>query len=85
MTIRTNRLCGPEIGAEHKLYEGVCERFESVPDFMNLNDRVYCILSQPKVELLIHFPVMMGDGKYKVFKGYRIQHNDIPASKGAVS
>ncbi len=77
MTNRTNNLCGSEIDAEHKLYEGVCERFESVSDFMNLNNRVYCILSQPKVELMIHFPVLMDDGQYKVFKGYRIQHNDM--------
>ncbi len=38
---------------------------------------VQAILSQPKAELMVNFPVQMDDGRYKLFKGYRIQHNDI--------
>src|SRR5882724_3224361 len=35
------------------------------------------ILSQPKNELIINFPVRMDSGEYKMFKGYRVQHNNI--------
>ena len=35
------------------------------------------ILSQPKNELIINFPVRMDNGEFKLFKGYRVQHNNI--------
>ncbi len=35
------------------------------------------IMAQPKNELMVHFPVRMDDGSYRLFKGYRVQHNDI--------
>src|SRR5262245_59095189 len=35
------------------------------------------ILAQPKNELIIHFPILMDDGHYRLFKGYRVQHNNI--------
>ena len=38
---------------------------------------VRAILTQPKNELIVNFPVQMDDGHYKMFKGYRIQHNNI--------
>ncbi len=38
---------------------------------------VKAILGQPKTELIVNFPVQMDDGHYKLFKGYRIQHNNI--------
>jgi glutamate dehydrogenase (NAD(P)+) len=38
---------------------------------------VRAILSQPKNELIVHFPVRRDDGSYEIFKGYRIQHNNV--------
>jgi glutamate dehydrogenase (NAD(P)+) len=38
---------------------------------------VRSMLAQPKNELIIHFPVHMDDGTMKMFKGYRIQHNNL--------
>ena len=35
------------------------------------------ILAEPKNELMLHFPVEMDDGSWKIFKGYRVQHNNI--------
>lgn len=60
-----------------KLYEGVCDRFEQTASYVNLDAKVHAILSQPKAELMIHFPVKMDDGSYQLFKGYRIQHNNL--------
>lgn len=59
------------------LYKGVCDRFEQMASFMNLDSKVHAILSQPKTEVMIHFPVKMDDGGYMLFKGYRIQHNNL--------
>jgi glutamate dehydrogenase (NAD(P)+) len=38
---------------------------------------VRAILGQPKNELIVNFPVLMDDGRHKLFKGYRVQHNNI--------
>ncbi len=58
--------------------------FEIVQGYLNeaaeligLPDHVRLILSEPKNELIVHFPVRMDDGKMKLFKGYRIQHNNV--------
>lgn len=66
-----------ETESAKKLYEGVCERFEEVAAYVDLDDKVHAIMSQPKAELMIHFPVRMDDGGYQMFKGYRIQHNNL--------
>ena len=42
-----------------------------------LPDYVRVILSQPKVELIVHFPVRMDSGEIKLYKGYRIQHSNV--------
>jgi glutamate dehydrogenase (NAD(P)+) len=38
---------------------------------------VISILSQPKNELIVNFPVRMDNGEYRLFKGYRVQHNNV--------
>lgn len=35
------------------------------------------ILSQPKNEIIVNFPVRMDNGEVRLFTGYRIQHNNI--------
>ena len=44
---------------------------------INMDPTVEQILSQPKNEIIVHFPVRMDNGDVKVFKGYRIQHNNL--------
>ena len=44
---------------------------------INLPDYIRVILSQPKNELITHFPVKMDNGEIRLFKGYRIQHNNV--------
>src|SRR5688572_33361228 len=46
-------------------------------DIVNLPGYIRAILSEPKSEIIIHFPVRMDTGDYRLFKGYRIQHNNI--------
>ncbi len=42
-----------------------------------LPEHIGSILSQPKNEIIVNFPVLMDDGSHRLFKGYRIQHNNI--------
>lgn len=44
---------------------------------IGLAPEIYLILSQPKIETIVNFPVRMDDGSYQLFKGYRVQHNNI--------
>jgi glutamate dehydrogenase (NAD(P)+) len=45
-------------------------------EMMNLPRYLRLILSQPKNEIMVHFPVQMDNGTYQLFKGYRVQHNN---------
>jgi len=45
-------------------------------NIIDLKHRVRVILAQPKNELMVHFPVRMDDGHHRLFKGYRVQHNN---------
>ena len=44
---------------------------------MALPSYITTILSQPKNEIIVNFPVKMDDGSVRLFKGYRIQHNNL--------
>jgi glutamate dehydrogenase (NAD(P)+) len=46
-------------------------------DLIQLDPGVREILLQPKNELIVNFPVRMDDGSVRLFKGYRIQHNNV--------
>ncbi len=62
---------------EHNLY---FQTIGSVLEAANLLDaphRLKLILSQPKNEIMVHCPVKMDDGTWQLFKGYRVQHNNV--------
>jgi glutamate dehydrogenase (NAD(P)+) len=42
-----------------------------------LSNDVRTILEEPKNEIIVNFPVKLADGKIHMFKGYRIQHNNL--------
>jgi len=46
-------------------------------DRLKLPHRLQLILSQPKNEIIVHLPVCMDDGQWRIFKGYRVQHNNV--------
>ncbi len=45
-------------------------------DLLEVRHRIKIILAQPQSEIMVHFPVRMDDGHHKLFKGYRVQHNN---------
>jgi glutamate dehydrogenase (NAD(P)+) len=50
-------------------------QFERAADRLGLDKGFRQILSTPKRELAVSIPVKMDDGAYRVFRGYRVQHN----------
>src|SRR3954471_2116363 len=59
------------------LFAMAVEAVNRACDVLKAPGYVKAILGQPKNELIVNFPVQMDDGHYKLFKGYRIQHNNI--------
>lgn len=59
------------------LYKVAQDQLSRAADILGLDPAVRSILSQPKNELIVNFPVRMDDGSFKLFKGYRVQHNNI--------
>lgn len=53
------------------------KQLQNALDAMNMEESYKTILTQPKNELIINFPVKLSDGTIELFKGYRVQHNNI--------
>ncbi|MEM9730868.1 MAG: Glu/Leu/Phe/Val dehydrogenase [Myxococcota bacterium] len=62
---------------EFGFFQVVQGYLEQAAEVVRLPDHVREILSQPKNELIVHFPVKMDNGHDRLFKGYRIQHNNV--------
>jgi len=56
-------------------WEMALAQFKDAAKRINLSDDLLRILSSPRREYTVHFPVRMDDGQIKVFTGYRVQHN----------
>lgn len=65
-----------ETSDSFNLYQMACSQWESAAELIGVEQWIRTILSQPKNELMIHFPVLMDNGEYRLFKGYRVQHNN---------
>lgn len=59
------------------MYETVLDQFNSTADAIELNPDIKRILSLTNNEIIVHFPVKMDNGEIRIFKGYRVQHNNI--------
>ena len=85
MTTEPAHITGPtQELAEDPAYAIALTQFNSTADRLGLDDGVRTLLSVPKRELTVNFPVTMDDDSVQVFTGYRIQHNVVrgPAKGG---
>lgn len=65
------------MSANYEFFKVVQGYLEIASKVVDLPKHVADILSQPKNELIVNFPVKMDNGEMRLFKGYRIQHNNI--------
>jgi len=65
-------------------FEVAQQQFDKVADMIGLDHSTRELLRQPLREYHFLIPVRMDDGSVKVFKGFRVQHNDArgPAKGG---
>ena len=61
----------------HNLFDVVTAQLNRGYEAIKLEPDIAAILGQPKNELIIHFPVRLSTGEVRMFKGYRVQHNNI--------
>jgi glutamate dehydrogenase (NAD(P)+) len=62
---------------DYRFFKVVQGYIEQAAQLTRLPAHVKTILAEPKNELIVHFPVRMDNGETRVFKGYRIQHNNV--------
>jgi len=58
------------------LFHQTIEQVLIAAQMAGLKHHQQIILAQPKNEIMVHFPVLMDDGHHRLFKGYRVQHNN---------
>ena len=61
----------------YDFYKVVQDYLDRAAQVINLAPFVRTILSQPKNEIIVNFPVKMDNGEVRLFKGYRVQHNNL--------
>jgi len=49
--------------------------FDAAAERLDLDPSLTAVLRQIKRELIVHFPVEMDDGSFRVYTGFRFQHN----------
>ncbi len=62
---------------QRSLHQAAVEQFQRAADLIDLDPRYREILTYPKNEIIVNFPVTLDDGSLQVFTGYRIQHSNI--------
>ncbi|MCL2724481.1 MAG: Glu/Leu/Phe/Val dehydrogenase [Polyangiaceae bacterium] len=62
---------------EFDFFKVVQDYLDRAARTINLQDYVRTILSEPKNEIIVNFPVKMDGGEVRLFKGYRVQHNNL--------
>jgi glutamate dehydrogenase (NAD(P)+) len=58
------------------LYLQTVDTMLSAAEISGVPQHIQIILAQPKNEIMVHFPVRMDSGEHRLFKGYRVQHNN---------
>ena len=57
-------------------FEMAQQQFDHVADLLELDPGTRDLLREPMREYQFSIPVHMDDGKVKIFRGFRVQHND---------
>ena len=63
--------------SNENLYNLIIKQLDFAFNICNISKKTEIILRQPKNEIIVNFPIKLNSGDIKLFKGYRIQHNNI--------
>ncbi|HSN97271.1 MAG TPA: Glu/Leu/Phe/Val dehydrogenase, partial [Candidatus Nanopelagicales bacterium] len=62
---------------KNEFFRAIQGYLDEAAALIDLPSYIHTILQQPKNEIIVNFPVRMDDGSVRLFKGYRIQHNNL--------
>jgi glutamate dehydrogenase/leucine dehydrogenase len=62
---------------EYDFYKVIQDYLDRAARIAKIEPYVQTILSQPKNEIIVNFPVRLDNGEVRLFKGYRVQHNNL--------
>jgi len=84
MTTSAGMDMGSEIQKELDPLENARLQFEEAAQRLRLDESFLQIIKEPRRATIVKLPVMMDDGTFRVFTGYRVQHSIIrgPAKGG---
>jgi glutamate dehydrogenase (NAD(P)+) len=51
------------------------EQLKVAATLLELDEGLHTVLSRPKRQLIVNFPVVLDNGEVQCFEGYRVQHN----------
>jgi glutamate dehydrogenase (NAD(P)+) len=63
------------VAARENVWEMAQRQLDEVALLIGLNESIHGYLRQPKRVLEVSLPVRMDDGSFRMFTGYRVQHN----------
>jgi len=70
---------------KHNPYQLALKQLDRVARKIKLDPNIHEKLKYPRTCLIVSIPIVMDDGRLKVFTGYRVQHNiDRGPSKGGI-
>src|SRR3984893_7768669 len=74
----------PSVDNEINPWLSAAARFDEAAERLNLDEGLCKVLRTAALELKVSVPVMLDDGRYEVFTGYRVQHSIVrgPAKGG---
>jgi glutamate dehydrogenase (NAD(P)+) len=62
--------------SSYNLFEIAKQQFQSAADWLELDQATRDLLCIPMREFHFSIPVRMDDGSVRIFRGYRVKHND---------
>jgi glutamate dehydrogenase (NAD(P)+) len=65
----------PSVVETYNPWESAAARFDEAARRLGLDEGLQKVLRMPAMELTVHIPVMLDDGRIEVFTGYRVQHS----------
>lgn len=61
----------------YPFFRVIQEHVRRAGELIELSPDVATLLSEPRSEVVVNFPVRMDDGSLRMFNGYRVQHNNL--------
>jgi glutamate dehydrogenase (NAD(P)+) len=65
----------PSLESEFNPWLAAEARFNEAAERLGLDDGLQKVLRSPGLEVTVHIPVQLDDGRLEVFTGYRVQHS----------